>query len=364
MKKILIPLCALVLTGCKTEPSSTVDVSTPEGVLEVLENASKEGKILFGHQDDTAYGHGWNGEDGRSDVKEVCGDYPAVLGWDLGGVELGDADNLDRIPFDRMRRLIVEHYEQGGINTVSWHAFNPITGGNSWDISCDTVVRAVLSEGETGELFKEWLGRTADFLESLKTTDGTLVPVIFRPWHEHTGSWFWWGNNFCTPEEFKALWRLTADYLRKERGLDNLILAYSPNLDADREKYMEAYPGDEYVDLLGFDIYHFDGEKGAQKYMEDLRYSLGILQTLGRELDKPVALTETGCEGVPMERWWTDVFYKAVKDTKISYVLVWRNAWDRPEHFYGPYPGQLSAENFKEFYKLPQTVFLKDIGKN
>lgn len=53
------------------------------------------------------------------------------------------------------------------------------------------------------------------------------VPVLFRPWHEHTGSWFWWGEKLCTPEEYKALWHMTVDILRSD-GVDNALYAYSP----------------------------------------------------------------------------------------------------------------------------------------
>ena len=81
--------------------------STPaENLRARLETAAAEGHVLFGHHDDPVYGHSWNGDEGRSDVLEVCGAYPAVMNWDLGGLENGDAANLDSVPFDRMKREI------------------------------------------------------------------------------------------------------------------------------------------------------------------------------------------------------------------------------------------------------------------
>ena len=58
---------------------------------------------MLGHHDDTVYGIGWEGEEGRSDVK-ACGDYPAVISFDLGELELGNAANLDKVPFDKIRK--------------------------------------------------------------------------------------------------------------------------------------------------------------------------------------------------------------------------------------------------------------------
>jgi mannan endo-1,4-beta-mannosidase len=364
MKKSVITIMAVmaILTSCGAEK-----IKDSKSVRAIIERVSKQGKVMFGHQDDTAYGHTWSGlaggseTAGRSDVKETVGDYPAVMGWDLGGLERGDEKQLDGIPATLLRRLIVEQAERGGINTISWHSYNPSTGGSAWDVSGGEVVKTIIEGGENHAKYREQLCLVADFLASLKRADGTPVEVIFRPWHEHTGGWFWWGDGHRTAEEYKQLWRETVDYLREERGLSNLIFAYSPNLGADRAKYMETYPGDEYVDLLGFDIYQFGGADGSANYIRDTRQALGILKELGRELGKPTALTETGVESVADPRWWTDVLWPAVEDSGISYLLVWRNAWNWDKHHYAPYPGHASAEDFKEFYAMPQTVFLNDI---
>jgi len=83
-----------------------------------MKRLQKKG-IMFGHQDDLAYSLGWQYEDGRSDVKEVAGDYPAVMGWGLGHIELGSDVNLDSVPFSRMRSLAQQVYAQGGLKTFS-----------------------------------------------------------------------------------------------------------------------------------------------------------------------------------------------------------------------------------------------------
>src|SRR5665647_2432709 len=84
--------------------------------------------IMFGHQDDLAYGVGWKYIPGKSDVKEVTGDYPAVYGFELGRIELDHPVNIDSVPFDKMRGYIKTVYARGGVITLSWHLDNPLTG--------------------------------------------------------------------------------------------------------------------------------------------------------------------------------------------------------------------------------------------
>src|SRR5690606_26721147 len=80
--------------------------------------------VLFGHQDDLAYGVNWINEDGRSDVKDITGAYPAITGWEIGGLDIGDEANLDRVNFEEMKQWIKDVYQRGGINTISWHMFS------------------------------------------------------------------------------------------------------------------------------------------------------------------------------------------------------------------------------------------------
>ncbi|TMB87420.1 MAG: glycosyl transferase family 1, partial [Chloroflexi bacterium] len=101
--------------------------------------------LLFGHQDDLAYGVRWFAEPGRSDVKETAGSYPAVYGWDVGGLEWDGGANLDSVAFGRQRDWIAEGYRRGGVITLSWHMRNPVTGGNAWDTT--QAVRSILPGG-------------------------------------------------------------------------------------------------------------------------------------------------------------------------------------------------------------------------
>ncbi|PID69115.1 MAG: beta-mannosidase [Flavobacteriales bacterium] len=367
MNKFLMFIVVIAIISCNKTTNKTKSnnntppnsVSQTETLLKNLFSLREKG-YLFGHQDDTLYGIGWEGDDDRSDVKSVCGDYPALIGFDIGDIELDSTKNLDKVPFDKIRKAIIDQYNRNGLVTISWHANNPATGGNcnSIDANGNSAIASILPNGKNYNTFQQRLSKVAAFLQSLKTENGTAIPIILRPWHEHTGNWFWWGQNSCSKEEYIALWRMTHNYL-DSKGLNNIIYAYSPDI---RENYMERYPGDEYVDILGLDLYQF-GIEGRKNYLEKLHKKLTEIKKLGEKHHKLIALTETGCEGIPDANWWTDTLKPLLDEYPLSYVMVWRNAREKPEHFYVPYPGQDSEADFVSFYNAPNTLFIKNLPK-
>ena len=224
----------------------------------------------------------------------------------------------------------------------------------------------MLEGGAVHEKYLGWIDKVAAFLNSLETPYGVKVPVVFRPYHEHTGSWFWWGQANCTAEQYKALWKMTVDRL-KEKGVVNALYAYSPGTEpnGDPEKYMERYPGDDIIDVMGFDTYCNtpNGEpEGVTAYIEKANKGLAMTQMLAKEHGKALALTETGNEGLKAENFWTTALAPILAAHPVSYVVVWRNADDKEGHFYAPYPGHSQASDFVKFYNLKETLFLKDVN--
>ncbi len=338
-------------------------VATPASVLQKrLQKLQKRG-IMVGHQDDTMYGTTWKWEEGKSDVLLTVDDYPAVMGFDLGRLELDGKENLDGVPFDRMRKDILAQHARGGIVTLSWHPWNPVTGENAWDPKGDAVKEVL--EGKQKEKFESWLGKVATFINSLQTCCGEKVPVIFRPWHEMNGGWFWWGANSCTPQQYVALYKKTYERL-KAASCDNLVWAWSPNLgDAKTvDAFLERYPGNDVVDMVGVDIYEFDGNDA--NYAKNLKETLDVMVEAGKKTGKMVALTETGCRGIAQKKdWFTKTLLPVIKDYSLSYVLFWRNAWDKPqEEAYLPGVGDGDiVEDFKAFKSNKKILFAKDIVK-
>ena len=318
---------------------------------------------MFGHQDDLAYGVNWKYIAGNSDIKEVTGDYPAVYGWELGHLELDSTKNLDGVPFDKMKQYIRDGYERGGVITISWHFTNALTGKSAWDAVPGTV-SAILPGGAKHDLYTSWLDRLASFLQDLKARNGKFIPVIFRPFHELNGSWFWWGKNLCTPDELKQLYRFTESYLRDKKQVHHLLYAFNTDRFSSKEEYLERFPGDEWVDIIGFDIYQRGKE--SEKFIQEMDRSLTTLEGIAKEKNKIPALTEFGYNEVPDSMWWTGVLLKGIGYHKIAYALGWRNAGKSASgkyEYYVPFKGQLSATDFQEFYKSPRTLFQQDVAK-
>lgn len=379
MKKLMIlASLAAVLAGCAQpgESAGPIHSDAAAALLEKITAIAASDSYMYGHQDDLMYGIDWTltGEETsfeRSDVLNVSGDYPAIVGFDLGGIELAGECNLDGVNFAQMRAAAVDFVARGGIVTLSWHPRNPLTGSDAWDVSSDMVVGSILPGGENHEKFMGWLENLADFVDSMRGADGELIPIIWRPWHEHTGSWFWWGARLCTSEEYKALWRMTFEYLAQERGLTNLLWEISPNCPITPATFQRRYPGDEYMDIIGFDNYctftanatEAELNRDIVEYKARMDLTLRVIEKMGRKHGKPVAVAETGLEGCGYDTFWTDAVDRAVRRYPIAYVLTWRNALEtlKPGHFFGPWPGGPSSEDFAAFAAQDNVLMLNDI---
>ncbi len=213
----IIVLLTLVFSSCDTqeipeqeppaeEQKVSLQISDKDATYETRALYSNLWKIqsvgfMFGHHDDLIYGREWSTVPGRSDVKEICGDYPAVFSLDFA--EIMDDRNGSSTLNTHRERAILEAYTRGEVITACAQLNNPGTGGDAWDNSDKSVVRRILENGsEVNIRFKSWLDNLAVFLNTLKDADGKLIPVIFRPFHEHTQSWSWWGSGCTTETEF------------------------------------------------------------------------------------------------------------------------------------------------------------------
>lgn len=364
--KTTTPFILILLTA--TLSFGQVDKKATKETKNLYKNllATQKQGVMFGHQDGLAYGLNpdgtrWIGEDGRADVKTISGEYPAVLGWDLGKIEFDSTRDLDKVPFVKMKQYIEETYKRGGVNTISWHLNNPTDPKKtSWD-KADSTIRNIFNNKEYLKRYEGWLDNVAAFIKNLKGPDGELVPVIFRPYHEHTGSWFWWGAGHCTPEEYVKMWRFTVDYLIKKKNVHNLLIGYSTDRFNSKQHYLERYPGDDYVDIVGFDIYHREAPASNEQFRKDFKRMVGTLEEIATERNKPCAVTEMGLEQVTEADWWTNIVLPVVQDSKISYFLVWRNGYDR--HYYAPYEGQKSVPDFLKMIQSGKVLLEKGAQK-
>lgn len=369
----------LLTTGCTLssdrpgQPHPVDPNATPEAVsLYRKLHAISGSHTLFGHHNTLAYGYRWENEPGRSDVKDVTGSYPALFGWDVAALfprSPGNEEEQERLrqeAFERELDYARRSVEGGGVITYSWHMANPLTGESFYDTT--PAIHSMLPGGERHEAYKAELDRLAELFQAIAPH-----PIIYRPFHEHNGDWFWWCKPFTSEQDFIALWRFTYHYLQEEKGLHHLLWAFSPDrsrlpLETLKEDYFWGYPGDEYIDILGLDNYwdlgHSANTASEEQQRADFVTSLTMMGELAQERGKLTALTEAGYEAIPDPQWWTGRVLPALEANAMAgrsvYFMVWRNAnlaRDKRDHYYAPFPGQVSAEDFIRFKQSERILF-------
>ena len=380
MKNLFISvlLGIALLSACGNTKNEPVVVLNDSIQLNIVDkNATPETKALYsqlwkiqdkgfmyGHHDDLIYGRDWYNQPGGSDTKAVCGDYPAVFSMDFA--EVMDDRYINNTDNPIRQRTIKEARARGEVIIGCCHLNNPLTNGDAWDNTNNTVVREILTDGSPVNIrFKTWLDRLAVFAATLKDDQGKLIPVIFRPFHEHTQSWSWWGASCTTQTEFINLWKFTVTYLRDTKGVHQFIYAISPQMDGTQTKddILFRWPGDDFVDFMGMDCYQ---GLNTAAFMNNLRN----LSLLSQEKKKPCGVTETGVEGIingdgtPCTDYWGKQILTPLIGRKVSMVVMWRNKYDPSQegrHFYSVFPGQASVTDFMTMYKSPVSLFSKDL---
>ena len=321
--------------------------------------------ILVGHQDATLYGHTWAGDDNRSDIKDVCGSHPALIGFDFALIT-NKPSGMTAHRSELLLKRMIETYNRGAVITMCWHTDNPLNGETAWVDTTKVVVNTVkelIPGGKAHEAYKEKLKLIAQMAHNSRGADGKLIPIIFRPFHEMEGSWFWWGRPHRTTGEFKSLWRFTVEYLRDTLGVHNFLYAFSTDCKfKTREDYLIDYPGDKYVDVLGMDEYWDFRPDGANNPLLAAE-KVKIVSDLAQEKDKVAAMTETGLESITDSTFFTKTLLPVLryKGSKLAYVMLWRNDNRMKYHFYAPFPGHNSVPDFMKFYNEDYTLFENDL---
>ena len=316
-----------------------------------------------------------NATPGQTDIKNTTGYDPGLNGLDFMFItddkNTGEEGNWYFGQEQMIIKGAVDAYNRGMVNTFSWHIREPYKGEffNTGQMDASTKANAfksILAGGVNHEYYKKKLQKVASVFKNLKGADGKLIPVIFRPWHEFDGDWFWWGQAYSTPQEFIQNYQFTVTYLRDELGVTNLLFAFSPDMKFENEAdYLSRYPGDAFVDVLGFDDYgDFDnkGEAGVNNAIKRLR----IISKLANEKVKIAALTETGYiikDGQSrtfINNLFTKNYYNALTapDVKISYMAFWNNGTDS---YSTPTSGSKYESDFIQFSKMEKVTLLNKL---
>ena len=279
-----------VKTGAKIS-SSTYNVTSSL----VNRNATANTKKLYSFLKDS-YGKyvitgqqcdgGINGNEFKA-IKNLTGDYPALLGLDMmdytpSRTALGTSSSaVDKA---------IEFHKKGGIVTFCWHWNAPTEYLYSTANSSDGWWGGFYTQRSKFDIAKVMNGQDAkgkklldrdikEIAKQLKRLEKAGVPVIWRPLHEASGGWFWWGAQ--GPDAYKKLWKYLYKELTNTYGCNNLIWVYNG-------QSADWYPGDEYVDIVGEDIYPGNHVYDPQvsRFKQAINYG---------NKTKITALTENGC---------------------------------------------------------------------
>ena len=256
----------------------------------VNENASAEAKSLLQYiyslNDRIMSGqHSYNEhpEQFYNKAEEIGGKFPAVWGTDFYW-------NGQEDPGDRIVAAAIKKHEEGAIVTLMWHVGRPMdTAPYAWSTSVqDEITDKQWDEFTTPgtPLYKKWLAQVDNVAAHLKDLQDAHVPVLWRPYHEMNGVWFWWGNK-KGKDGYAKMWQNLYDRLVNYHKLNNLIWVWNANGPRDIPEdeayaYSDFYPGADYVDILATDVYNNDYEQ--KDYNELLELADG----------KPIALGEVG----------------------------------------------------------------------
>jgi len=268
------------------------------------------------------------------EAERAGGKMPAVFGMDFGFDAPGTWDGIN------FRQSIVDDAIQksreGYIIVLMWHAVRPI---EDEPVKFSSSIQGKLTDAQwhdlitTGtEINERWKSQVDVIAYFLKQLRDAHVPVLWRPYHEMNGDWFWWGKKPGI-DGYKKLYRMLFDRLVRFHKLNNLLWVYGPNeVTAQTDGYDVYYPGDDVVDVLGTDIYstHF-----AKSQYDEL---------LAVARNKPIALAETGSVPTPE-------------------ILKEQPRWTWFMYWYDPPDSGPTAEQFRNTYASDQVITLDELPK-
>ncbi len=231
---------------------------------------------------------------------------PAILGADYGATVRDPADD-DLAP---VNRRLLDWHRSNGVVALSWHARNPWTGGSSWDVTRRDFEQLLTPGTPAHKRWRRDLDRVATALAELQEQG---IPILWRPFHEMNGRWFWWGG--VAREEYLALWRDMFRYFTEVKKLHHLLWVYSASSAAHKRTPADAYyPGNEYVDIVGLD-----------NYSDDIVWDGYAALTA---LPKPFAATEFGPDKSARSFDYARLL-PAIRERypRTVYVLCWGTKW-------------------------------------
>ena len=251
-------------------------------------------------------------------LKTNTGKSPALLGLDFMETNRRYSWYNDNTPYQEAKAF----YDKNGIPILCWHWRDPsrkteefyTQKGNATKYTTFDISKIL---DETSDEYKDMISDIDYTSGLLKKFQDSKVPILWRPLHEAAGGWFWWGAKGAAP--CKKLWQIMYDRMVNVNGLHNLIWVWTrePNDDA-------WYPGDEYVDIVGRDIYK-DGDHSSQV----LEFNDMVDRYSGRKI---VTISESGSfpdvdnliKDAAGWSWFMPWYGKYTRDSFYNSIDLWK----------------------------------------
>lgn len=354
---IIATLSNLVERACAMLSASTTAIATltkkTKSLYRYMIEMTRQNNWLFAAFDNTYWPLGQT-PNLISDIATMTGKVPSIIAneWvdPLCTNGTGAADSAAQLA------RIKAHYAAGGITTMHHHPGNPVTGsfeqvaggagtaGTQYDMS-GSAVPACLSGGSKRTQFFAYVDRIIAFMNSCVDPYGEPIPLIWRPWHEMNGTFFWWTDSTLQSNTVQ-LWKDFVDRVRNA-GVQNVLfdwnVNYSPNTGTST-----FFAGVNYVDFLSQDFYD-TGNPAAGMSVAVAGFNL--LQTAS--IRRPEHFAEVGwnnAAGVDATLWSAKVGgYHRDRLAKSSYFLPWRNP-------YAPKVGDATASDFSAMVADASTI--------
>ena len=385
MKKLSIPS-----TVALTDPAA---IDNAARLYAYLQGMAASEYVMYGHQNDLLMKAG----KADSDTYGMVKDYPAVIAMDAMTLAGNNTEYQGHTPADgafppvageaalkRAVELSEKAAKKGAIVSLSAHMPNfaqvagkgKIQGAYDYSgftsvVTTGNVVQRIMPGGDLNEVYCGYLDKIAAYGLALQKEN---IPVLFRPFHENNGSWFWWGAAHCSASEFKNLFRYTEEYLRDQKGVHNFLYVYSPNGPfADENDYLTRYPGDAFIDIPGFDMYQ-EHPQAKDGWMDSFAQNMDIVQAFAAQHHKVTTVPEAGIlcgkdtlgrTGAQRKDWYSEVL-DVMSKHKMAYFLSWSNfnadVFDEP-YMVDAKRGHEMVDGFTRFYNDPRSVFAGQMGR-
>lgn len=339
------------------KPSDSNATDLTRRLYESLHQMSESDGFLFGHQNDAAKGQNFRDSSAMhklSDINIATGHtkWSAVYGFNMWQA-LNGTD---------LTHFVLSAFKKGAAIEFEWEAENPLTGGSANDCTGNPM-KEMMPGGSANSNWTAILDQISVELDKYQV-ENISIPVMLRLFHENTGWWYWWGTSFCTAHEYKRGFQYTIDYLRNVKGHHNLLVVYAPSKPFRYKTvaFGTRYPGNDYVDIIGFDQYLSD-QSPSWMLAEDGE----AVVAFAHANNKVPALAETGfLHGSTSitsndSAWWTDSFLKPIvagNTSRIAYALTWTDY--ASGCYWIPLRGEYTFDGFIHMANSPNVIWLED----